>query len=55
MYRTDPAQHPTTAGEELHDLDHDLSDLYVFALYFQVFVVINLVTYRTFGQHSGCN
>ena len=26
---TDPAQHLTAAGEELDDLDHDLSDLSV--------------------------
>ena len=27
MYRTDPAQHPTTAGEELDDLHHDLTQV----------------------------
>ena len=29
MYYPDPAQPLTTAGEELDDLDHDLSDLSV--------------------------
>ena len=27
VYYTVPGQPPTTASEELHDLDHDLSDL----------------------------
>ena len=27
LYHTDPAQHLTTAGYDLDDLDHDLSDL----------------------------
>ena len=27
MYYVDPGQHLTTAGEELDDLDRDLSDL----------------------------
>ena len=27
MYYADPAQHLTTAGEELGDLDHDLSEV----------------------------
>ena len=29
LYYADPAQPLTTAGEELDDLDHDLSDLSV--------------------------
>ena len=28
LHYTDPAQHLRTAGDELDDLDHDLSDLF---------------------------
>ena len=29
LHYADPAQHPRRAGEELDDLDHDLSDLLI--------------------------
>ena len=34
LYYADPAQPLTTAGEELDELDHDLSDQSVRAVYF---------------------